>query len=143
MFIKFGRDVLKSLKITAPANESEKRSWVEKVTDDDNYWLLARNCEKDGLFEKAAEHYLNDAKEQMKYNTLRTALSLCCAGNCFAKTNREVDASRSFVKAIQIYKNVLNGKSNGKFDSTWLKNRINYCRNRASKQNKRNMFSDR
>ncbi|MFQ5885331.1 MAG: hypothetical protein ACE5IO_09560, partial [Thermoplasmata archaeon] len=114
--------------VVASTKEPEKRTWVEKVTDDKNYWLLARNLEKDGLLREAVHRYLKDASEQREKNILRTALSVTCAGRCLARLGKTLDASRLFIKALRFYESAMKSARLSSSDRDWLSERISYCR---------------
>lgn len=120
------------MKSITPSNEEpEKKTWVEKVTDDSNHWLLARNLEKDGILRDAARHYLKDASEQKDKNVLRAALSLSCAGRCLAQMGKNLEASHLFLKASRLYESASELFCSDRSESLWLSERISYCRGRA------------
>ncbi|MFQ5910005.1 MAG: hypothetical protein ACE5IJ_04695 [Thermoplasmata archaeon] len=103
---------------------------MEKVTDDSNHWLLARSLERDGFHNKAACHYLKDAREHKNGNVLRTALSTFCAGRCLALAGEAREAASLYIVAIRLYDNALGSVSGGS-ESEWLTERISYCRSKA------------
>ncbi|MFQ6128792.1 MAG: hypothetical protein ACE5QW_07825 [Thermoplasmata archaeon] len=109
----------------------EKRTWVEKVTDDTNHWLSARSLEKDELYERAAYHYLKDACEQRSENILRTALSAFCAGRCLALTG-DIRAASLFLAAGRLYESAFDSVPGSGSEADWLLERISYCRSKAS-----------
>ncbi len=120
----------------------EKRSWVEKVTDEDNNWLIARNYEKDRFFDKAARHYLKDAREQKGKNPLRSALSMSCAGRCLALAGDEDNASVLYDWATRLYERVQDASNNGDGETDWLVRRISFCRSQVVELKNRRMNGD-
>jgi len=109
----------------------EKRSWVEKVTDEDNNWLIARNFEKDKFYKKAANYYLKDAKEQKEKNPLRSALSTSCAGRCLALAGNINGASLLYDRATRLYESIQNLTQGCDPKDDWLTERISFCRSQA------------
>lgn len=83
-----------------------KRSWVEKVTDDSNLWLLATRLEAEGDFKAASEYYIQDAEEyEKKEQDSRVALSYLCAGRCKAKLGAKAEARSLYRLAGEHYTN--------------------------------------
>ncbi|MFQ6107813.1 MAG: hypothetical protein ACE5QF_09575 [Thermoplasmata archaeon] len=109
----------------------EKRTWVEKVTDDDNHWLMARSLEKDGLHKEAAYHYLKDASRQRDLNILRAALSSFRAGMCLSSAGENQRAVRLLLAARDLYRKAASVSAGGP-DAAWLRERISCCRRGAS-----------
>ncbi|UCG68595.1 MAG: hypothetical protein JSV09_12410 [Thermoplasmata archaeon] len=115
-----------------PTRKIEKRTWVEKVTDDTNSWLLARNLERDDVFQDAASYYLKDASEQRDKNPLRTALSMSSAARCFAELGKNQRSYELFLEAMALYESVKESQYEQQ-DWDWLTERIRYCKREAFK----------
>ena len=113
----------------------EKRTWVEKVTDDTNHWLLARNLLREGHFEDAAQHYLEDASEQKEKNVLRAALSISAAARCLDTIGKTQESSELFLKAGMLYESAKESENSDESYVDWISERISHCQRRASFQN--------
>jgi len=110
----------------------EKRTWVEKVTDDTNPWLSARNLLREGQYEDAAQCYLKDASEQKEKNILRTALSISAAARCLAQIDKAQESSQLFLEASKLYKSAIESENRDESFLNWISERISYCQSRAA-----------
>lgn len=120
--------------LTQQTRRIEKRTWVEKVTDDTNHWLLARNLLRERHFEDAAQHYLKDASEQKEKNILRAALSICAAARCLASIGKTQESSDLFLKASMLYESAKESENNDESYMDWISERISYCQSQAAEQ---------
>ncbi|UCE73533.1 MAG: hypothetical protein JSV56_10970 [Methanomassiliicoccales archaeon] len=120
--------------LTQQTRKIEKRTWVEKVTDDTNSWLLARNLLREGHFEDAAQQYLEDASEQKEKNVLRAALSISAAARCLASIGKTQESSDLFLKAGMLYESARESENSDQSYTDWISERIFYCQRRASHQ---------
>lgn len=67
-------------------NTHLKKPWVERITDENNLWILAMRLENQGDFANAAICYLDDASIWKQQDALpRVALSSVCTANCLIK----------------------------------------------------------
>lgn len=121
---------------TTSSRMNEKRTWVEKVTDDTNSWLLAANLQREGHFEDAASHYIKDASEQKDKNILRAALSISSAANCLANIDKIQESARLFLRASKLYETASESVNGDYKLKNWLSERISYCYMRASNSDK-------
>lgn len=110
----------------------EKRTWVEKVTDDTNAWLLARNLIREGHFEDAAQQYLKDASQQEEKNILRAALSISAAARCLDSIGKTEESCALFQKAGMLYESVKEKENSDESYKKWISARISYCQMKAS-----------
>ena len=129
--------------IVPSVRKVEKRTWVEKVTDDTNHWLLARNLIREGHFEDAAQQYLEDSSEQKEKNTLRAALSISAAARCLAIIGKTQESSNLFHKAAILYESAKESENNDESYVNWITERISHCQRRAShKENVRHTVEE-
>ena len=115
----------------SPVKEVEKKTWVEKVTDDSNHWFLARSLERDGLYKEASYQYLQDASHERQRNILRAALSTVYAGRCLAAAGETRMAVQLYLEAGRLYKQVLSSTGCDHPNMAWLSRMISYCRSKA------------
>ncbi|HZC88295.1 MAG TPA: hypothetical protein VE199_01650 [Nitrososphaera sp.] len=80
------------------------KTWLQRLTDNDNLWFHAIKAEDEGHFDDAASYYLNDALGCIKQRSLvRAALSCSCAANCLSRMGALSQARTLYSEAANIY----------------------------------------
>jgi hypothetical protein len=78
--------------------------WLEKLTDDANPWLTAVRMEEQGELKKAALLYLRDAVVCLdESTTVRAAIGVTCAADCFGRIGLRTKARRLYHIAGMLY----------------------------------------
>ena len=85
-----------------------KRTWAEKITDNENAWLHARRLELEGDFRGAADAYARDKEiERDRSHDARAALSAASEARCLERVG--LDGSSAALAAGRLY-----------FSAAWL-----------------------
>jgi hypothetical protein len=85
-----------------PPVVAPKRTWAEKITDDQNAWLEARRLQLEGDFLGAADSYARDKRvERDRGHYARAALSAACQGRCLERLG--LDGTAGFENAALLY----------------------------------------
>ena len=80
----------------------EKRTWAEKVTDENNAWIAARRLEMEDELQEAAHEYARDAEIWLDLgHEARAALSLTCEARCMKKLG--IDGTVGYKRAGELY----------------------------------------
>lgn len=79
-------------------------TWIDRVTDESNFWFIAQKLEDSGKFSQAAVYFLRDATACLNRNHLvRAALSCSCAASCIERLGNSPYVQQLFREAAMIY----------------------------------------
>jgi hypothetical protein len=82
----------------------EAVTWIDRITDETNPWLVANKKEDENDYARAIVLYLEDATECLRQNqVVKAALSSSCAAECLAKTGKHRDANLLYSETARIY----------------------------------------
>jgi hypothetical protein len=80
------------------------KTWIDRITDDDNLWFNAIKLEDGGNYYEAFVCYLKDSAECLKNNFfVKAALSCSCAAICIAHQGNPIAARQLYLEAARIY----------------------------------------
>ncbi|HYL65652.1 MAG TPA: hypothetical protein VEU72_00700 [Nitrosopumilaceae archaeon] len=80
------------------------KTWIDRITDDDNLWFNAIKLEDGGNYFEAFVCYLKDSAECLKNNLfVKAALSCSCAAICIAHQGNPIAARQLYLEAARIY----------------------------------------
>ena len=79
-------------------------TWLHRLTDESNLWLMASLSEDSRRFADAADYYIRDATQCVKKNYLiQAALSCSCAASCLEKLGYAEFADQLYAEAASIH----------------------------------------
>ena len=80
------------------------KTWIDRITDDDNLWFNAIKLEDGRNYFEAFVCYLKDSSECLKHNSLvKAALSCSCAAICLANQGNPMAARQLYLETARIY----------------------------------------
>ncbi len=81
-----------------------EQTWLNRLTDESNLWLMAAKSEDSGRFVDAADFYLRDATQCVRNNKLvQAAFSCSCAASCLEKIGYLACADLLYAEAASIH----------------------------------------
>ncbi len=83
--------------------------WIDKLTDESNWWLDAVKMEDEGNYDQAWVSYVKDALECLENDLkIKAALSFLCAANCLFRLGNFQSARELCRVSATIYENFAN-----------------------------------
>ena len=90
--------------IPSSPTSKKPKNWLERLLDEENYWLKANHMEDDGNLLDAVEFYIIDAIKSTNNNYIvKTALSCSCAADCLNKLGNKEDARKLYSLSASLY----------------------------------------
>ena|SRR5579864_8173337 len=79
-------------------------TWLHRLTDESNQWLMAAKSDDSGRLADATSYYLRDATQCVKKNKMvQAALSCACAATCLEKMGFHQFADQLYAEAASIH----------------------------------------
>jgi hypothetical protein len=105
------------------------KTWLDRITDETNVWLLAVKTEEANDYESAATLFLNDATSCLENgSTVRSALSCRCAADCLTKAGAVEQGKRLYFEAGVIYSETADARFSVSIrESLWALQRAYEC----------------
>lgn len=80
------------------------KTWMDKITDEDNLWLNAIKMEDESNYFEAFVYYLKDSSECVKQNSLvKAALSCSCAASCLVSLGNMTATRQLYLESARMY----------------------------------------
>lgn len=84
--------------------EKLRRTWVERISSEEDLFIKAFICEERGDYREAAHYYLEDAQRLEEEGEHRfTAVAYASAARCFELAGDHESASRCYSKASSLF----------------------------------------
>lgn len=94
----------KNKTLLSSSNSNIPKNWLERLLDEENYWLKANNMEDDGNLLNAIEFYIIDAIKCTNNNyIIKTALSCSSAADCLNKLGDKENARKLYSLSATLY----------------------------------------